>query len=159
MMSRNNGVRKERTGWRDERISKRHRKWGFNCPAVDLDFLMVEYNHGLPVAIVEYKHHCARMPNTRHPTYRALRDLADNYAGHGLPFIVAFYWPDIWAFRVKAINESALKWFDKDAHMTEREYVTRLYDIRELTCNEQTKNNLNTSLPDGLKGDTIDLPF
>lgn len=30
----------ERTGWRDEEISARHRIWGVNCPAVDLDFLM-----------------------------------------------------------------------------------------------------------------------
>lgn len=144
---KSNSVRRERTGWRDERISKRHRQWGFNCPAVDLDFLMVEYNHGLPVAIVEYKHFKARMPNTKHPTYRALKDLADNYAGRGLPFIVVFYWPEIWGFRVKAINQAALKWFDADSHMTERQYVAQLYAIRELKCSDETKRLLGNTMP------------
>ena len=67
-----NGVRAERTGWRDQALSDRHREWGFNCPSVDLDFLMVEYNIGLPVALVEYKNERAWMPDFRHATYRAL---------------------------------------------------------------------------------------
>lgn len=46
----------ERSGWRDMELSGRHRIWGFNCPAVDLDFLMVEYNLGIAIAVVEYKH-------------------------------------------------------------------------------------------------------
>ena len=50
------GVRQERTNWRDQELSARHRTWGFNCPAVDLDFLMVEYNIGKPVGLIEYKH-------------------------------------------------------------------------------------------------------
>lgn len=37
-------VAEERNGWRDERISKRHRQWGRDCPAVDIDFLMLEYD-------------------------------------------------------------------------------------------------------------------
>jgi hypothetical protein len=47
----------ERTGWRDESVSRRHRKWGFDCPATDLDFMLLEYNHGAPVAVVDYKHY------------------------------------------------------------------------------------------------------
>lgn len=31
-------VRKERTEWRDLSLSKRHRRWGWDCPAVDLGF-------------------------------------------------------------------------------------------------------------------------
>jgi len=31
-------------------LSDRHRQWGDDCPMVDLDFLMCEYNHGVPVA-------------------------------------------------------------------------------------------------------------
>ena len=95
-MEKTGVVRAERTEWRDLDLSKRHRAWGFNCPAVDLDFLMVEYNLGKAVAIVEYKHFRARWPNLQHPTYRALADLADNYNGlaGGLPFFVVFYWPE-----------------------------------------------------------------
>ena len=66
------GVRQERTGWRDQAISLRHRTWGFNCPGVDFDFLMLEYSTGKPVAVVEYKHYRARMPDREHPNYRAL---------------------------------------------------------------------------------------
>jgi hypothetical protein len=32
----------------------------FNCPAVDLDFVMAEHNHGLPVALIEYKERHAK---------------------------------------------------------------------------------------------------
>ena len=38
-------VRKERTGWRDEEISRRHRLWGVSCAATDIDFLLVELQH------------------------------------------------------------------------------------------------------------------
>ncbi len=41
----NTSVRQERTGWRDEKISQRHREWGYNCPAVDLDFEVVDRVH------------------------------------------------------------------------------------------------------------------
>ena len=113
------GVRQERTGWRDESISARHRHWGFNCPAVDLDFLIVEYNVGKPVGLIEYKHNKARMPIIEHPTYRALSTLADGYR-EPLPFLVAFYWPDIWAFRLLPINETAQEHFYSGETLCER---------------------------------------
>ena len=60
---------KERTGWRDERISQRHRLWGVECQAIDLDFLLVEYRSEYddirPVAIIEYKHECAPSQNLK----------------------------------------------------------------------------------------------
>ena len=49
------GVRLNQTSWRDEWISNRHRTWGFDCPATDIDFLMVEYTNRNPVALIEYK--------------------------------------------------------------------------------------------------------
>ena len=49
------GVRLNQTGWRDEWISNRHRTWGFDCPATDIDFLMVEYTNRNPIALIEYK--------------------------------------------------------------------------------------------------------
>ena len=140
-------VRGERTGWRDQKLSERHRDWGFNCPAVDLDFLMVEYNVGLPVAVVEYKHHMARMPDFNHPTYRALRDLADGYKGGGLPFMVAFYWPEVWAFRVIPANEVSRKWFEPCEALTERDFVTRLYRMRAMTIRREVLDRLNTWYP------------
>lgn len=117
----------ERTGWRDEAISRRHRHWGDALPAVDLDFLLVEYNAGYPVALVDYKDCHASMPNLRHPSFRALAWLAN---ARDLPFYVAFYWKDTWAFRVHPVNDAAKKWFREAEVLSEREYVSRLYDMR-----------------------------
>lgn len=103
------GVRLERTGWRCQDISQRHRLWGWNCPGVDLDFVMAEYNHGLPVAIVEYKANGAFIPDFNHATYRALRALADRYRDDPLPFLVAFYDPTAWWFRVMPVNQRAMQ--------------------------------------------------
>ena len=147
-------VRQERTGWRDAEISARHREWGFNCPAVDLDFLMVEYNLGKPVGLVEYKHFMASEPNLLHPTYRAIVDLGDNYRPDdgrdaGLPVLIAFYWPDVWAFRVHPLNDSARRWFTDGAVISEREFVTRLYAVRAYTVSTSVLAKLNDDLPPG----------
>jgi hypothetical protein len=141
------GTRKERTGWRDRAISGRHREWGFNCPAVDLDFLVVEYNVGKPVALIEYKHHYARSPVLDHPTYRALSDLADKYAPAPLPFMVAFYWPDVWAFRIVPVNDIAKEYFNHGQILTELQYVTELYRLRRLTLTRELMCKLNNILP------------
>lgn len=143
-------VRVERTGWRDAALSARHRLWGFNCPAVDLDFLMVEYNIGKPVGLVEYKHHRAWEPDLRHPTYRALTELA-NIAG--LPFLLAFYWPDIWAFRVTPVNQAAQAQFTENETLTERQFVTRLYRMRALVVRETVLANLFDVMPDDALAD------
>lgn len=144
------GVRQERTGFRDESISRRHRQWGFNCPAVDLDFLVVEYNLGLPVGLIEYKHHCARMPNMQHATYRALSALADGYKNDPLPFLVVFYWPEIWAFRAYPVNDVARKWFREWEGLSEFEYVQRLYRMRRFTISQELTNRLNRKKPPAL---------
>lgn len=138
------GVRQERTAWRDQSISQRHREWGFNCPAVDLDFLVVEYNLGKPVGVIEYKHHQARMPDHKHATYRALTELAD--AG-GLPFLLVFYWPEIWAFRTHPGNKQAQKMFTRGELLTERQYVSRLYEMRQLVLDAHLEERLNNKLP------------
>jgi len=142
-------VRQERTGWRDQSISARHRIWGFNCPAVDLDFLMVEYNLGLPVGLVEYKHFRAREPQVLHPTYRALGALADGYK-EPLPFVIAFYWPDVWAFQTLPVNETAQRHFGFRELLTERAFVRRLYRIRRLVLAAHLEEQLNDSMPNEL---------
>jgi hypothetical protein len=138
------GVRGERTGWRDKDLSLRHRDWGFNCPAVDLDFLMVEYNLGLPVGLIEYKHHRAKMPNVQHATYRALSALAETSA---LPFCVAFYWPEDWSFRVYPVNATAGRHFTSPEDMSEYEFVSRLYRLRRLVLNQALAGRLNRTRP------------
>lgn len=134
-MRNEDGVRIERTGWRDQEISERHRLWGFNCPAVDLDFVMAEYNHAKPVALVEYKHFNALGKfDLNHPTLRALSDLATGYRNTGIPFFIAVYWPGIWAFKIIPCNKNAHDIFTEEyRNFTEQDYVRVLYWLREIT--------------------------
>jgi hypothetical protein len=147
-------VRAERTNWRDEEISARHREWGWDCPAVDLDFLMVEFNHGKPVALVEYKRYTAQLPEPKHigrsPTYKALGALAKASA---LPFFIATYWPSVWAFRVWPLNKPAADVFPPKINgdwpiITEREYVGHLYRLRNSYSDKWIAGaELNDTLP------------
>lgn len=124
---------------------------------------MVEYNLGLPAALVEYKHYYAQEPNVGHPTYRALRNLADNYMDgrgeQGLPFLIAFYWPEVWAFRVRPINALAQQWFERNEVLTERDYVSRLYEIRKFVIDENVYRNLNDLLPSETESEVRGLPW
>ena len=141
----NDGVRQERTGWRDAEISERHRHWGFDCPAIDIDFLMIEYNHGYPVAIVEYKHWKAKEINIAHPSMRAMIALANGYK-NGLPCFVAIYVPDYWIFQVRTLNEHAERFFQDREVLTELTYVQRLYAIRKQSFPELLRVNLRNQL-------------
>lgn len=137
----------ERTGWRDQELSERHRLWGFNCPCVDLDFLAVEYNIGKPVLIADYKRFTAQKPDLRHASYKAITLLADGYREGPLPFIIPIYWPGIWAFRVIPANEEARKHFYEDETLTEKQYVSRLYRLRSSVLTRSIIPALNDTLP------------
>lgn len=135
----------ERTGWRDHDLSQRHRRWGFHSPAADIDFLLVEYSFGLPVALVDYKHHRAAPVDLEHPTYRALRHLADR--APAVPFLIARYWPGSWAFHVIAANSQARATFGVEAFLSEVEFVAALHDLRSLTLQANVARALNTERP------------
>lgn len=140
----------ERTGWRDAELSSRHRQWGQECPAVDLDFLMCEFNHGLPVALVDYKHWQASLHNTNGRTFDALSGFY-NADGENLPFFMVRYWPGVWAFKVVPQNLSAVKAVKGESTMmTEQQFVRLLYRLRKsvLTAGDQRCiERLNDSLP------------
>lgn len=126
-------VRKERTGWRDEALSERHRKWGWDCPAVDVDFLMLEYDRGMPVALVEYKNEHAASVNLTHPTFRALTELADRA---GVLFLLVRYATDFSTWRVTPVNQVAkdailLKPGGTSVVWNEETYVRWLLHIRD----------------------------
>jgi hypothetical protein len=144
--------RKERSGWRDQAISERHGAWGFNCPAVDLDFVMLEYNHGKPCALVEYKHKFARKVDPSHATYRALIALADGYSGGPLPCFVAIYDPDYWSFTVVPLNDIAKQYYKHcdGETLTEQRFVKSLHLIRKSILSEEDKKaigQLNSLIP------------
>lgn len=148
------GVRQERTGWRCQAISNRHRQWGYNCPAVDLDFVVAEYNHGKPVALVEYKDRHAKAPDIGHPTYCALCNLADGYSGGPLPFFIATYDPEDWWFRVLPINVKAIDHYRhlaKNEVLTEQRFVRSLYLLRKSVLDQNDElaiSKLNDIVPD-----------
>lgn len=97
-------VKPELTGERDLALNNRHRLWGFDCPAVDIDLLMVEYDHASAVAIVEYKRESASVPGHNTATMTALRRLADK---GGVPFYVARYSPGFGRWEARAGNANA----------------------------------------------------
>ena len=120
-------VRAERTGWRDQRLSERHRRWGWNCPMVDIDFLALEYDEGKAAAIVEYKHENAAPQYASQPSYRAIIDLGDRA---GVPVFAVRYADDFSWWRVTPLNDLAKTWVPGQTPMTEEEWVTTLYRIR-----------------------------
>jgi len=134
--------REERTGWRDQALSERHGRWGFNCPAVDLDFVMLEYNHGKASALVEYKHKNAAKVDSSHATYRALVDLADKYSDGPLPCLVARYDPETWAFVVTPLNDAARQHYSHCAEesISEQRFVTSLHLLRKRVLSDSDRD-------------------
>jgi hypothetical protein len=137
----------ERTGWRDEALSRRHRTWGVVCAGTDIDFLFIEYAFGIPIALVEYKE-CRKIKNggvdIKDCNNLALCHLADNSK---IPFLIAYYWPEIYAFRVLPVNSYARGYFYQDEKLTEREYVSRLYKMRSSVLVDNVKDKLYNALP------------
>jgi hypothetical protein len=127
-------VRPERSGWRDLALSQRHRKWGWDCPAVDLDFLFLEYDKGEPVAIIEYKHERASPQYASHPTYQAMIRLGTRA---NIPVFAARYKDDFSDFAIVPLNALAQEKLPDRKNMTEREWVTFLYNIRGYTPPDQ----------------------
>ena len=120
-------VKAERTGWRDLRLSERHRRWGWDCPAVDLDFLFLEYDKGKAVALVEYKHELALVQHSTHPTYQAMIDLGNRAS---IPVFGVRYADDFTWWRVTPLNSWAKTFCEEQTTMSEEEWVTFLYHIR-----------------------------
>jgi len=120
-------VKQERSCWRDLRLSQRHRRWGWDCPAVDLDFLFLEYDKGKAVALVEYKHEKAAPQYATHPTYQAMIDLGNKA---GIPVFASRYFDDFLQWIITPLNIHATKWLPERVTMTECEWVKFLYHIR-----------------------------
>jgi hypothetical protein len=121
----------ERTGWRDEELSRRHRTWGYDLPAVDLDFVLLEYDHSVPVALIEHKHELAAPVDFNSPNIAALRSLAD---GARLKAFVVRYGASLDWYRVRPLNEQAKVIVPDEVRLNEAEYVRFLYRLRGREC-------------------------
>ncbi len=117
----------ERTGWRDEALSLRHRDWGMDCPMLDLDFVVVEYDHCQPQALVEYKHELAKIQHLDHPSYRTLVSLG-NLAS--LPAFFCRYAGDFSWWKPVGLNRAAKLLLPDRVNWSERDWVTFLYLLR-----------------------------
>lgn len=117
----------ERTGWRDEALSNRHRTWGKGCAAVDIDFLMLEYNYAAPAALVEYKNEFAAVQSSKHFTYQALAELANRAR---IPFFACRYASDFSWWKVTPLNPNAKEHIPETTVMTESQWVELLYKTR-----------------------------
>lgn len=121
-------VRMERTHWRDAALSERHRLWGYDCPAVDVDFLLIEYDRKVVKGLVDYKHEA--LPEWRRNSSSAA--IADLGTKAGIPVFVCGYAEDFSWFWPIPVNEEARKWIpERDGHrLSEKEWVEMLYAIR-----------------------------
>jgi hypothetical protein len=129
--------------------------WGFNCPCVDLDFVVAEYNHGLPVALIEYKDKRAHPPDKGHPTYQALKALADGYKNGPLPFMIVTYCSELWWFVVSPMNEPAEQHYRHclGQRLSEQRFVRSLHLLRKKTLSQQDEaaiSQLSSSIGEGL---------
>lgn len=124
-------VRAESTGWRDLSLSRRHREWGIDCPAADIDCL-VEIARGVPVAIIEYKKANAPIAESVQ-SIRSIEILADR-AKVGF-FLVRYSNAKDWFFRIERANPIGTEMLRSEgfripAAFSEVEFVRFLYRIR-----------------------------
>lgn len=140
----NRPVKEERTGLRDDSLSRRHREWGFNCPAADLDWVVIEYDRRIPKALVDYKYGLSWAETEKDKSnLAALSALASGYCncgdsgcgsrGNGIPFVIVRYTRQPWTFKIEPRNECARATilpespWDEKRELPERRYVGFLY--------------------------------
>lgn len=134
-------VKRERTGWRDLWINDKHRTWGWNCPAVDVDFLMIEYDNLQPVALIEYKAEGATI-NLKDKNNLAIANTANRAS---IPaFLTLYYKSDAPYFQTWSLNflgrkrlqgfytslSARLRNHPDGIILSEEEYVAFLYHLR-----------------------------
>ena len=141
-------MKEEQLGWRDARISQRHRTWGSAVPAVDLDhFVLLEYSRSRPAALIEYKHRSFRA-DLDHPSLLALGVLASNSR---IPAWIAEYDPDNWTFKLHELNTEALEYMEAQPHMfrrlSEEQFIFLLHDLRGVTVPQDVLKHLREGGP------------
>jgi hypothetical protein len=127
-------------------LSDRHRLWGYDIPVVDLDF--VNYDNGLPIAIIEYKNEHG-VPLKLFQEARSRRPLGvistlSNLAK--LPFFICRYSDDFSMFKLRAMNDLAGAILSETTMFDEVGYVDFLYRLGE------RKRRIPRHVRDYLKG-------
>jgi hypothetical protein len=141
-------TRVERTGWRDEWISNRHREFGWNAAFTDIDFMGLEYDQGKPVCLIEYKHQNAKI-NLDHPSIQAQTWLADKAE---LPFFLVVYYPKEFQYYVVPINNYAkqVPYCQEAKFWSEKNFVKLLYFLRNRIAPEEILQKMSKTLDKNL---------
>ena len=131
------GVRKESTGWRDSWISDKHRDWGYDLPATDIDFMLLEYDQMKPITLIEHKTVGCWKQFGKETVLRWHAPVATLATMAGLPSYLCLYEKHPAAFYVMATNEIAERVPGRNGcfgsemiPMSERQYVAFLYHLR-----------------------------
>ena len=99
--------------------------WGFDLPALDIDFLLLNYNHGKPIALIDYT---TGYRDVTHPSFTALRALA---TAARIPVFLVYHERHklVW-FHVRALNQDAAKRLGQQQQLlSEVDYVAFLYKL------------------------------
>jgi len=130
-------VKGEQTFWRDMKLLLRHRAWGWDVPAEDIDFL--EYDERKAIALFEYKKttDLATCKANINANIQALINLGDRAS---LPVFCTFYTTNLKWYRVFPLNQYAKETGPPDGIISEYKYVDFLYWLR------------GRSIPEGIKG-------
>lgn len=117
----------ERTGWRDETMSRWHRCIGKDMYLTDIDSLWLEYSSGSLVAVMEYKAMGAHPHAGNASGCRAISDLARRA---GIPAFLVKYDESLTTFFV--VDLARGMWDETTRRLTRSEYLTFLYSLRGL---------------------------
>ena len=154
------GVSPERSGWREEALSRRHRDWGLACKMVDLDWFAVEYvvrdGAAHPVLVVDYKQAAAAWPPD--PRDWNAEALGRFYHADGRQIAMVFvrYWRQPWTFLVRPGNAEARRILSDSWVMSERKYVRWLYRVRNIEMPAAVGDRLSSDLPLGFVEGRVD---
>ena len=120
------------TQFDDAVISDWHRSLGHDYPAVNIDFLLLEYDGGRAKALIEYKHENCGVIQSTHPTYRALRELCALRTVE-LPFFIAKYSHDCTQFQLRPMNIAGWQLLSTPVSkkLSESEFVGFLNKVRK----------------------------
>jgi hypothetical protein len=132
----------ERTGWRDQELSERHRLYGPSCCLMDLDCLWIEYDALQERAIIEYKaHHVSSESASTSASAIVVQSVA---AKCSIPAWIAYYnlRCDRWQYRIVPLNQMAVALFGGKHYLTEAAYVAKLYEVRNRAVPESVLHAL-----------------
>lgn len=141
-------VSAERTGWRDQALSLRHREWGYDCPAVDFDFVVAEYDSRRAVALIDYKRGLNYVVGANDRGNMAvLADLGNGYRGSGLPVYLVRYDGPPYVFMLEPWNDVAklrTPEYAVHAQLSELRFVGFLYWLRGRRVPDEIARHLMT---------------